>query len=203
MSVPSQMFVHALTPLKGWPSPTALDFTGTLSTAVTIDPLPAGRCVHVYSLAAPTYGPGSAGNHATFKTGVEDTDMAIFLLNGSDNFDVSNPGGTDWYAGEPTGTMSGLVATGAYELETTEFDTSLTYLPGDVLKAIAADTNSSATTGGGCLTNDAVVYMDSIVGVVSRGKYTNPFGKTALAFWPVYLPANPCNDTGEPCGPQA
>ncbi len=203
MATPEQMYTHTLNPLKGWPSPTALDFAGKLHTDVTIDPLPAGRCVHVASLEAVTYGPGTSGGVPLFKTGVEDNQMGIFLFQGSADFDVSNDGGTDWYAIAPKGIMSGLVATGAYELETTEFDTSLTYNPNDVLKAIADDTDDTPETGGGTLTNDALVYVDSIVGVVSRGKYTNAYGKTALAFWPVYLPANPCNAEGEPCGAQA
>ncbi len=198
MAVPSQMFTHTLNPLKGWPSPTALDFTGKLHTDVTIDPLPAGRCVHVEEIEAVAYGPGTSGGVALFKPGVTDTQMPIFLFQGSDAFDVSNPGGTDWYAIAPVGIMSGLVATGAYELETTEFDTSLTYLPNDVLKAIVSDVDDTDETGGGCLSNDAIVYVNAIVGVVSRGTYTNAYGKESLAFWPVYLPAIGC----DPCGAQ-
>jgi hypothetical protein len=83
----------------------------------------------------------------------------------------------------------GLVATGAYELETTEYDTAQTYTPNQPLRAIVDDTNSSATTGGGCLTNQTItVGTNAFVGVVSRGTYTNAYGKSALAFWPVYVP---------------
>lgn len=191
MAAPSQMYNHTLNPLKGWPSPTALDFTGKLHSAVTIDPLPAGRCVHVHSIEAVAYGPGTSGGVPLFKTGVTGTQMAVFLFQGSADFDVSNPGGTDWYAIAPKGIMSGLVATGAYELETTEYDTGVTYLANEVLKAVAADTDATAETGGGCLTNDAEVYTDAIVGVVSRGAYTNAYGRESLAFWPVYLPEDP------------
>lgn len=192
MPVPSQMFKHTLNPLKGWPSPTALDFTGKLHSAVTIDPLPAGRCVHVDSLEAVTYGPGTSGGTPLFKTGVEGTEMGIFLFQGSADFDVANPGGTDYYAIAPKGIMSGLVATGAYELETTEYDTGQDYSPNDLLKANVDDADDTPETGGGCLTNDGVVvYVDAVVGVVSRGTYTNAYGQSALAFWPVYLPGTP------------
>lgn len=191
MATPTQMFAHVICILKGWPSPTALDFTGKLHSAVTISPLPAGRCVHVFSIEAVVYGPGTSGGCPLFKTGVTGTQMGIFTLQGSADFDVQNSGGTDWYEIAPKGIMSGVVATGAYEIETTEYDTSLTYAPNDPLAANAADTDSDPETGGGCLTNDCEVYTDAIVGVVSRSTYTNAYGRSALAFWPVYLPEDP------------
>jgi hypothetical protein len=183
------MFAHVLNPLKGWPSPTALDFIGKLHSAITIDPLPGGRCVHIYGYEAVTYGPGTSGPVPLLKTGVVGTQMGIFLLQGSADFDVSNSGGTTWYAIAPKGIVSGLVAKGAYELETTEFETGQTYLPNQPLRAISDDTNSTAGTGGGCLTNQGFTFAtNAFVGVVSRGKYTNAYGQTALAFWPVYQP---------------
>lgn len=188
MATPTQMFTHTLNPLKGWPSPTALDFTGKLHSAVTIDPLPAGRCVHVDSIQAVTYGPGTSGGTPQFKTGVTGTQMGIFLFQGSEDFDVQNGGGTTWYAIAPKGISSGLVATGAYELETTEFDTAQTYTANQPLRAVAADTDASAT-GGGTLTNQGFTFgTNAYVGVVSRGVYTNAYGQSALAFWPVYSP---------------
>ncbi len=201
MSLPSQMYAHTLNPLKGWPCPTALDFAGALHSAVTIAPLPAGRCVHVDSVTAVAYGygpgPTTAGGTPQFKTGVTGSQMGIFLFQGSQDFDVSNQpaNGTDWYAIAPAGIMSGLVATGAYELETTEFDQSQVYLPNQPLRAVAADTNATPQTGGGCLTNqgtflgNTLASNNAIVGVVSRGVYTNAYGQTALAFWPVYVPS--------------
>lgn len=191
MSTPSQMFFHSLIPLKGHPSMTALDHVGQLHSAITIDPLPAGRCVHIHSVDAVAYGPSTRGGVSTFKTGVDGTQMGIFLLQGSDSLDVSNQGGTDWYSGIPKGNIAGLVATGAYELETTEYDQSQTYLPNEPLGAVSADTDDDPETGGGCLTNDVEVYTDAIVGVVSKGAYTNAYGRDVLAFWPVYLPEDP------------
>lgn len=202
MSVPSQMFLHTLNPLKGWPSPVALDFAGQISGAVTIAPLPAGRCVHVDSVTALTYGvgpgPTNAGGTPIFKTGVVGTQMGIFLFQGSQDFDVSNPAGppagypnpgTDWYAIGPKGISAGLVANGPYELETTEFDTAQTYSPNQPLRAISADTNATQGTGGGCLTNQGITFgTNAFVGVVSRGVYQNAYQQQVLAFWPVYQP---------------
>lgn len=188
MAVPTQMFVHTLNPLKGWPSEHALDFHGKLHSDVTIDPLPAGRCVHVDSIDPVPYGPGTQGGVPLFKTGVIAKQMGIFLLQGSDHTDVSNPGGTDWTAIAPTGVMSGLVATGAYELETTEYDTEETYSPNDPLRAQADDTDEDV---GGVLTKAGFTFgTNAYVGVVSRGTYTNAYGQTALAFWPVYEPTS-------------
>lgn len=176
----AQMFDHSLDALKGWPAPNALDFVAKLAASVTIDPFPAGRCVH-YTADG-------------FKTGVILLEMPIFTLQGSADFDVANPGGNNWTAIAPVGYISGLVATGGYELETTEFDTTQTYVANEHLKAVDADTVATAGTGGGNLTNQSLgtLYhasnMEARVGVVSRGKRTNAYGKSVLAFWPIYLP---------------
>jgi hypothetical protein len=173
MPVPVQMYVHGLNPLKGWPNPAALDFTGKLHPAVTIDPLFAGRVVHVDSIV---------GGVPLFKTGAVGTQMPIFLFQGSEDFDVNNPGGTDWYSFAPNGVSSGLVATGAYEFETTEFDTTQAYLPNTPLLAPNADTNSA--TGGVVTSAGVTVGTTLICGITSRGVYTNAYGRPVLGFWP-------------------
>lgn len=182
-ATPSLMFEHALTPLKGWFEPAALDYVAKLSENVTFD-VPAGRVMHL----------NASGE---FETGVGETDMGIFTLNASNDFDVSNPGTTA--AGNfmhqsigPAGNMSGLVATGAYEVNTTEFDAAQEYAPGDLLTAPVANTTLAT---GGVLTNagsgsggDVEQYVDPVCGVVSRGEYTNEHGIAVLALWPVWLP---------------
>jgi hypothetical protein len=138
-SYPGQMFDRALTPLKGWPSQTALDFDAPLSTNVNINstnsPPQSGMCVH--------------NTAAGFEMGANLTKMAIFLWPSHSDFDVSNPGvpagtvlgGTTanppgWVPWRPTGKLVGLVATGGYELETTEFDTAQTYVINQTLRAV-------------------------------------------------------------------
>ena len=180
MAAPSLMFEHGINVPKGWWDEAALDFSAKLSANVTFD-VPGGRVVHVNA-------------QGEFETGVGETDIAIFLIQGSDAFDVSNPGTTPsglfmHRAIMPGGDMSGVVATGAYEIESSEFDTSLTYDPSDLLTATV---DNSDSTVGGVLTNvgtggggDVEQYVDPVVGVVSRGSFNNEHGVPILAFWPV------------------
>lgn len=205
--------------LKGWPSPTAVDIAGTISSNVTLTTVYTGRVVHVASVTQGGGGTPSPGNNVplpVFEMGAKLTQMPIFLWAGTDQYDVSNPGvpsgtilgGTTanpaaWIPIRPSGNVMGLVAIGGYELETTEFDTDQDYAPNDVLRCVTDNTD----TDGGVLTNQdasggdalatsaqavwgdpGVAEWESIVGCVSRGSYTNKHGKSALAFWPVYLP---------------
>ena len=94
-----------------------------------------------------------------------------------------------WVAVAPTGKIMGLVAAGAYELETTEFEpeaTAGTYAPGDALHATAD--NANAVTGGRLTKLGIDAYDHHIVGVVSRGVFENSHYQNALAFWPCNLP---------------
>lgn len=218
-SYPGQMFDHTLDGLKGWPSPTAVDISGTISSNVNInstgEDVRAGMCVHVASVTA------GSPPEPVFEMGANVTKMPIFLWVGTDGYDVSNPGvpagvalggtggvlGTPgsgtvpaWIPIRPTGRVNGLVAIGGYELETTEFDTDQSYSPNDPLRAVTSNTNADAgklsnkgNTGAGnpgFTASAFTVYTDSVVGVVSRGAYVNKHGKQALAFWPVYLPGS-------------
>lgn len=177
MAAPSLMFEHGLDVAKGWFQPAALDFAAPLSENVEFV-TPRGRVVHV-------------NNSGEFEMGVDTTEMAIFTLNGSEDFDVSNPGTTPTgnfmhQAIAPKGIMSGLVATGAYEIESTEFDDSRTYAANETL---TAGSDNADIDVGGILTNvAAVLYVDAVCGVVSRGRFENAHGVPVLAFWPVYIP---------------
>ena len=148
-----------------------------VTSAVTFT-VPRGRVVHVDSTGA-------------FAMGAHNTNVAVFLLNGSGDADVSNPGTTAGgkfmhQAVAPTGKLSGLVATGGYEIASTEFDTSRTYTPGDLLTAAADNTDAAV---GGVLTNESVEqFVTPVVGVVSSGKAQNHNGIQALSFWSVWLP---------------
>lgn len=188
-TAPSLMFEHCLSHPKGWFEPSALDFSAKLSPNVTIQAF-GGRVVHV----------NAAGE---FEMGIANTQMAIFLLQADTDFDVSNPGTTPagnfmHQAIAPAGNMSGLVATGGYELESTEFDSApnLAYAPNQLLTAKADNTDQDT---GGVLCNDragaggstGVVrqYTDPACGVVSRGQFKNEHNVEVIAFWPIYLPA--------------
>lgn len=177
MPAPDLLTEHGLDVKKGWFDMASLDYSAKLSSAVTFA-VKRGRVVHVDS-------------NGEFRPGAHETNIAIFLLNGSDDADVSNPGTTAGgrfmhQAVAPTGKMSGLVATGGYEIASTEFDTEQTYTPGDLLTATAS--NSNATTGGRITNASVTQYVTPVVGVVSSGKAQNHNGIQALSFWTVWLP---------------
>jgi hypothetical protein len=163
MPAPDLMFEHGLDVKKGWFDMASLDYDAKLNSNVSFDVTP----------------------------GAHNTGVAIFLLNGSADADVSNPGTTA--AGNfmhkaiaPGGKMSGIVATGGYEISTTEFDSARSYAPGDLLTA--AISTSNATTGGVLTNNGVVQYVNPVVGVVSGGKAKNHNGVQSLSFWCVWLP---------------
>lgn len=191
MATPRQMTAHTLEAPKGWPSPHAVDFGAKLSANVTIDPVFAGRCVHLnddgeYEMGVPTTAPGAGKIY-----------MPIWLFQNSDDPDVSNDGGITgsesdepggWMAIAPTGVIMGLVGAGAYELETTEFEPEASlgssYAPNDALTA--TNNNTNAVTGGRMTKGEP--YTDPIVGIVSRAVSVNSHRKNALGFWPFVLP---------------
>ena len=193
MTAPRQMTAHTLDAPKGWPSPHAVDTRGKLSANVEIDPFFAGRCAHF----------NSAGEYETGVPagGVGVGHMAIFLFQNSDDPDVANDGGITgsasdepggWMAVAPTGVIMGLVAAGAFELETTEFEPEASlgevYAPGDLLQGV--NSNADAVAGGRI--TKGTQYVVPIVGVVSRGVVSHGIsGKNVLSFWPVWLPELP------------
>jgi hypothetical protein len=182
----AQMFDQALDPLKGWFDLSALDKSAKLSAALLAltTAVPAGRCVHLDA-------------NGEFALGASDAEMPIFLWNGRNHPDVTNDGtspitgNVNWIAISPTGVMSGLVATGGYELQTTEFDDDQAYLANEMLMA-------DPTTG--ILTNQGIdLADDSVHGICSFHQQgdnqavdptspvgPNAHGVTVLSFWPIF-----------------
>lgn len=178
MAVPTKMTTHMLDGLKGWPRPHAVDFSAKLSANVTIDPLPSGRVVHLNSVGE-------------YETGAESGEMPLFTFPNSNDPDVQNDGGDPaedndlpWVATAPTGEIMALVAIGAYELWTTEYDPEGEYAPNTPLKAL--HDNTGGTLGGAV--EVGIIGTDHIVGIVSRGLISR-WNKQVLAFWPVFCPA--------------
>lgn len=177
MPAPALPFEHGFDVKKGWFDMAALDYDAKLSSNVSFV-VPRGRVVHLNS-------------NGEFEMGAHNTGVAVFLLNGSEDADVSNPGTTAagnfmHQAVAPTGKLSGVVATGGYEIDNTEFDSSRTYTPGDLLTAVAD--NSDATTGGRLTNENVTQFEQPVVGVVSSGKHKNHNGVQTLSFWCVWLP---------------
>jgi len=200
LTSPSLMFEEALTPIKGWFDEAALDIEGKISDDVTFT-VPGGRVVHVSDVDS--VGSGQILKRLPrFSMGVKTTHMALFLIQAQDDFDVNNPGTTPkgnfmHQAIAPTGVNSALVATGGYELQSTEYNTARSYSPGDLLTADADDTDSDL---GGVLDSHNASNTKLTVpwksggttqaccGVVSRGAFKNEHKVNSLHFWPVYLP---------------
>jgi L-ascorbate metabolism protein UlaG (beta-lactamase superfamily) len=187
------MFEQALDTKKGWFQMAALDKSAPLGAALLAGAtaVPAGRVASLDTNGEFQLGNGSLA-----------TAMPIYLWNAKGDLDVSNDGtspttGTvHWVAIAPTGIMSGLVATGGYELQTTEFDTDQTYALNDLLTADVS----------GVMTNVAAVqFTNWICGVCSSHNQAeveadpgsdNPVGTNAngvdvLNFWSYFLPAAP------------
>jgi len=188
MPAPDLLTEHGLDVKKGWFDMASLDYSTKLAEAVTF-PVKRGRVVHVDS-------------DGKFRPGAHAKTIAVFLLNGSEDADVSNPGTTAagnfmHRAVAPTGKMSGLVATGGYEIATTEYNVLRSYASGDLLTATASNTDAAV---GGVVTNagsgnDGKVkqYVDPVVGVVSSGASKNHNGINSLSFWSVWLPGAATN----------
>jgi hypothetical protein len=139
MLTAQQMYEHQLMPTKGWFEMSALDKKAQLHSALlaSLTAVPSGRVACLKSS-------GDESGHfvlAGFDDQAADAEgglaapsyeMPIFLWPGSKDFDVYNngvptggaynvAGAAYWYGIDPTGAMIGLVATGGYELQTTEF----------------------------------------------------------------------------------
>lgn len=177
MSAPRQMTERTLNALKGWPQPAAVDYTAEFDSSITAE-VPPGACVHL-------------NPSGKFALGVGALDvMPLFTFNGSRDPDVVNeapdPATTKgaYVPINPTGQAMALVANGAYELVSTHFVTAsaASFVPNALL--------TSPLTGDDAGRLDiGEKYVDTIVGIVSRGVTDNGWGYDAVAFWPhVILP---------------
>jgi len=185
MPAPSMQFENFLDPIKGWFGWNTLNYVAKKSATVTFDPLPAGRCVTI-------------NESGDFVTGHLGTQMPMFLFTPSDGLDVSNASGVTakgYFVSQsvmPGGDMNALVAAGSYELSSTEYDTTRTYLRHDLLRGIRDNTTAAL---GGLLTNRNIAdsaknapYVDPVCGVVSKHSTTNEYQIPTIEFWTTYLP---------------
>lgn len=184
---PAQAFEHQLNPRKGWFHPHSLDHQAKLSANVTFD-VPAGRVAHLNSVGE-------------YEMGVAGTQMGIYLFSGASDFDVSNPGTSEGgYQAHvpivPTGEMLGLVATGGFEVETTEFAAEPTAAGNYAInQLLTAGTSNTVASTGGKLTNVGTgagslveQYADPVCGVVSKRPYQSLHKVRMLSLWTVWLP---------------
>lgn len=181
MTAPSQMFRHALSALHGWPRDYALDYAAPLASGQTASRAVAGRCVSIDS-------------SAKFIMGCDNKSMPMFLVNGANSFDVNNSGvdadgNREWAGVNPPdsgGNLTALVATGAFELETTEFIDDDNLLPGTYLTAHNTDDSDQGKLK---YYSGQAYGATSVVGVQSRVRGKNSYKVETLCFWPVFLPS--------------
>ena len=166
----TNMYDHMLNALKGWPGPWALDKDADLEADETIYK---GMCIYI----------NASGN---FQAGLECGSMPIIAVRNSDGSDVrTSPGNMTG------GKMTGIVVTGGYEIETTEFDEDLSYPPNTALTATNTGTDRGEITVG-------TFYDDTILGVVSDGVVTAPYSQSMLRFWSYFLPPLACPSSPVP-----
>jgi len=108
--------------------------------------------------------------------GCADTAMPMWSINASDDYDVSAE------AGGTTGPDTGCyVATGGYEITTTEFVAG-TYAVNEFLTA-------GTGTNAGKVTNSPAAYNTRvIVGCVSQGVRSDVYSQSTLTFWTMFIP---------------
>lgn len=181
--LPGQMFDHMLNPAKGWPHQAALDFQARISANVQYA-MVAGQCAHL----------NAAGE---LEPGCELTQMPLFMFQGLLDLDVNPTGNNQWTPTSPSGRVMCLPGKGPYELETTEWDSSVTgYVPNALLTSPVGNGPTAYPPSGQVTLNTVVppnlysATMTTIVGCVSRGVFTNAYGTQVLAFWPMFLPGN-------------
>jgi hypothetical protein len=175
------MWENTLTPVKGWFDESSLDkrakLNATILTSATA--VPSGRVAVLDSVGQFVI----AGYSGTGGVVSPTREMPIFLWQGTKDTDVQNNGvptggaysiatAAYWYGLSPTGYMSGLVATGGYELQTTEFEPVAdagTYVSNDLLSITKSATLASA----GKLTRRLYTAADTVSG------YPTAYGSTS------------------------
>lgn len=117
--------------------------------------------------------------------GCSDTAMPLWAINGSTDLDVISEGiahaGGQGISG---GNVNCYVATGGYELFTSEYDSAT----GNTYTANTYLTPGTSGTAGKVTVAASAYNAKAVVGVVSRGVVTDQYSKGTLYFWPVFLP---------------
>jgi hypothetical protein len=179
-TLPTQNYTYLLDPKKGWPTPSPLDYS------IGIDPLV------LYSPVAGQVGHQDSTSNL-WQPGVTGQQMGLFAFQGACDNDVSSAGNSIWQPIQPRGIVNFLVAKGPYQFQTTAFDTTQTYLAGQLLRApVGLAANQAGISG--YLTNQGVtLFTTACCGLVAAGVQTNAYGDTVLDFWPIYCPGTTGN----------
>ena len=160
-----------LNPIKGWHKGIAnLDFVAPKAEASPR--IPSGS---VCSLTA-------AGE---MQLGLAPNAMPLFAFNASDSYDVAAPDSTNNLNDVFGADVLTLVATGGYELQSTQIKTGAAagMLPNTFL---TSDNPDGAQPGKLAV---ATLHIDGVCGQVSRIPAVNYLGDTVVSFWSMQLPA--------------
>ena len=166
---PGSMFTHLMTPIKGPNKMNRLDKSAAPYASATIHE---GSLCSLYGAAPGTLIAGAAAGSTANRP------MPMFAIQDVNDFDANSDSGN--ISG---GVMSALVATGGFEISTSEYSTvgAPTYAPNDLLTDGTAGLVKKATA--------SPYGAQQIVGCVSDGVATNVDGVSVLAFWTMFLPA--------------
>ncbi len=168
---PGQVFDHSQIELSGRSLMYPLDFAAAIKSGETV--YEGG----VMTLNADGEFVAGLGDSVANEAVDGKAPMAIFAIQSSDAYDANSDIGN--ISG---GVMSGLVATGGYEIQTTQY-VSASYVPNELL-------SFGLTSNRGKVTKAAAKYSDEhVIGVVSRANGVNEYNKAVLSFWTVFCPA--------------
>lgn len=192
ITTPASIFDHTLDPIAGYDTTPGhrLDYTAPLASAVTITPY-AGRV-------------GYLNANGEWEMGCKAHRMPCFFMPPSYPYGhlptvQELMPGKGW---QSVGTypLTALVATGGYELATTEYDDAQTYAVGNYLTAKVSNTVQAT---GGVLTNvvpgsgtaltepwSGGGTTKTICGQVVRPPATLKNGNKVLSFWTLYFPGS-------------
>lgn len=178
---PGQMFDHTMIELSGRSTMHALDFAA----APAVGELGVGGSVMTLNVNG-QFVIGLGAGVANTQLFQHRAPMAIFAIQGTNEFDANSDVGN--MAG---GVQSGIVASGGYEIQTTEFVAGI-YRANDLLTFA-----TGANRGRVVLAKDN--YSDChVLGVVSRGVDMNTDRQNVISFWTVFCP--PVNTSKAPAG---
>jgi hypothetical protein len=174
------MFDHTVIELSGRDIAYPLDFAAEGDENETLPVKQGGLC--------------SLNDNGKFVTGLGDgvaneamdgkAIMPLIAIQGKEEFDVRSDVGN--FSG---GVQSALVASGGYEIQTTEFVRGDAYLPNQTLTFGVDETGTGGNNNRGLIDHSADAYSDQhLVGVVSRGENVTEYNKSVLAFWSVFCP---------------
>jgi hypothetical protein len=159
--VPAQFYQHLLTVLSGSDGMHDLQFHAPAAATATFT---RGSLVSLNTAGALVNGLFS------------DTSMPQWAINAVDDYDANSERG-----GTVGGNIGTFVATGGFEIKTTEYVAG-SYPPGTLLRA-ATSTDAGKVKAAANNYND-----DTLVGAVSVGTGTDVYGQGILSFWPIFIP---------------